>query len=243
MKLANLLILEFDDPHLNLSLEEALFTTAERTKNYNVIRLWRNPPSVVMGKNNKVSLEVCIDKCLKNNVTISRRFTGGGAVYHDKGNINWTVVTTKKALEDYNFKFITSLYQMMGNVIVECLKTVNVKAKFQMPNAVYVGSRKISGMAMRVGKHAVLCHGTLLVNSNIYVFPIFLKRLKAEVTSVQKECGHPISIKTVMSSFICSFEKIFKIELKKRKAAKNEEKLMWSLYLKKYSQPWWIYGL
>jgi lipoate-protein ligase A len=232
-----LLDLEFNDPYLNMSLEEALFNVAEDVKKLNTLRLWRNVSAVVIGRFQDVSSVVNIDECLKRGISILRRFTGGGAVYQDYGNLNWTVVVFKD-----DFSYLTSLtafYDILGGIIINSLKSLRLSASFEPPNVIQIGKKKISGMSMKVGKRCVLCHGTLLVNSNIDILPQLLKNMRTEVTTIQQEYKDPISISFVKSLLINTFQNYFRTSFKRGTLTKAEEALLHKLYKEKYLTVEW----
>ena len=106
-----LLILQSKNPYLNLAIEEYLFNHAE---NEDVFMLWQNEPTIVIGKNQNAFAEINFDFVNKNNIKIARRITGGGAVYHDLGNVNYTYISKRKSDSEIDFHsfarpFITAM--------------------------------------------------------------------------------------------------------------------------------------
>ena len=83
--------LNSNDPYFNLAVEEYLL----RNSNEDIFMLWQNEPVVVIGKNQNAYAEVDLEYAKENNIKISRRITGGGAVYHDFGNVNYTFITSE----------------------------------------------------------------------------------------------------------------------------------------------------
>lgn len=145
------LILKTKDPYLNLAIEEHLFKKSED----DVFILWQNEPTVVVGKNQNVYTEVNIDYANSHNIHISRRISGGGAVYHDFGNVNYTFISVGKD-SSINFKYYTS-------PILKALSEMGVSATLSGRNdLITLDGRKISGNAEHCEMGRVLHHGTLL---------------------------------------------------------------------------------
>lgn len=144
-------------PAFNLAAEEYLFFQKEE----DVLLLYVNDPSVIIGNNQAIRNEVNLEFCNENQIAVIRRMSGGGAVYHDSGNLNYCFISNKvegrSALSD---DFLTPV--------------VAVLAELGLP--VTVGRRKdlwldktykISGTASHVGKTRELHHGTLLYDANL----------------------------------------------------------------------------
>ena len=143
------------DAYFNLASEEYLLKQKEGYYVY----LWQNENSVIIGINQNAYNEVNLDYAEKNNVKIVRRLTGGGAVYHDKFNLNYTIIAPYNENENAYVKFSAP--------VIEYLKSIGVEAKFSGRNDIVIGDKKISGNAQTVYKNRILHHGTLLFSSNI----------------------------------------------------------------------------
>ena len=152
-----LYILKEHDPHRNLATEEYLFETAED----DVMILWQNAPTVVIGKNQNAYAEINIDYTDKNGILLARRISGGGAVYHDLGNVNYTFISSRNETE-IDFKTFTA-------PIIEALSSLGISASLTGRNDIEVNGKKISGNAQHVKGNKVLHHGTLLYNSDLSV--------------------------------------------------------------------------
>ena len=83
------------DPYFNLASEQYLLDT----KDENIFMLWRNSPAVIIGKNQNAYAELDVDYVEKNKIKVVRRLTGGGAVFHDTGNVNFTFISPSGSLE------------------------------------------------------------------------------------------------------------------------------------------------
>ncbi len=148
---------EFTSPSFNLALEEYLlnnFTEGE------IIMLWRNEPSVIIGKNQNAYAEIDSEYVKANNITVVRRLTGGGAVFHDLGNINYTLIS------DYKNESFGD-FSRLAAPICEFLSQFGVSATLSGRNDITVNGAKISGTAQTVKNGRNLAHGTLLYDADI----------------------------------------------------------------------------
>lgn len=150
------LTLKTHNPYINLAIEEYLFYNS----NDDVFMLWQNEPTVVIGKNQNAYAEINMDFIQKNNVHIARRITGGGAVYHDLGNVNYTFISSKNEARTLDFAYFTE-------PIVEALRGLGIDARLSGRNDLLVGERKFSGNAQHANEDRILHHGTLLFDSDL----------------------------------------------------------------------------
>ena len=150
-----LLILDSHDPYLNLAIEEYLF----RYSGDDIFMLWQNEPCVVIGKNQNAYAEINLDMLRENGVKPVRRITGGGAVYHDLGNLNYTFISAKQS-DGIDFAYFTA-------PIIEALASIGVEATLSGRNDLLVGDKKISGNAQHTSEGRVLHHGTLLFDASL----------------------------------------------------------------------------
>lgn len=140
------------DPCHNLALEDTLFDTHTRGI---TLYLWRNQNTVVIGRNQNAWKECRLDALSQDGGTLVRRMSGGGAVFHDTGNLNFTFVTTK-ALYDQT--------RQLG-VIIDAVKSLGIPASFTGRNDIVTADgAKFSGNAFRHSSTTDLHHGTLLVD-------------------------------------------------------------------------------
>ena len=144
-------------PTFNLAAEEYLFSTRKD----DVLFLYVNEPSVILGSNQAIQNEVNIDFCQKNNIQIVRRLSGGGAVFHDLGNFNFSFITNKKNQNSsFNGEFLKP--------IIDVLKSLDIEVKKGIRNDLWLNDEfKISGTASHIKKTRELHHGTLLYDSNL----------------------------------------------------------------------------
>lgn len=145
------------DPYFNMAFDE--YCLEQLTIDEPVFFLWQNRPSVIMGANQEVHTEVNLDYLKENNISLVRRVTGGGAVYHDFGNLNYTIVGRSEDLERD--------YPEYTRYMLEALQKLGVPATLSGRNDILVEGRKVSGFAKRVCKNRLMIHGTLMFNVDI----------------------------------------------------------------------------
>ncbi|MBO4844197.1 MAG: lipoate--protein ligase [Bacteroidales bacterium] len=137
------------DPHFNMSFDE--YCLQRLPSDDDVFYLWQNRPSVIIGHNQDAEREVNLDYLRQNGIVLARRVTGGGAVYHDLQNLNYSIVGRKPRIE----------------VIVEALRSLGVPAELTGRNDIFVEGRKVSGFARSVYHQRELIHGTLMYDVDI----------------------------------------------------------------------------
>ncbi len=152
------LILETTDPYRNLAIEEYLFSHSTD----DVFMLWQNEPTVVIGKNQNPHAEINLDFLREQEIHVARRITGGGAVYHDLGNVNYTFISKCRDTGGLDFEYFT-------RPIIEALASVGVTATLTGRNDLAIGDLKFSGNAQHAEGGGVLHHGTLLFDSDLDV--------------------------------------------------------------------------
>ncbi len=144
------------DPFYSLAAEEYLL----KNSGEDIFMLWQSDPVVVVGKHQNTLAEVNYRFTRENGIAVARRLTGGGTVYHDPGNINFTFIRKGEAgrLVDFG-SFIAP--------VVDFLRKAGIEAVQGLKNEILSARRKISGNAEHVYKNRVLHHGTLLYNADL----------------------------------------------------------------------------
>lgn len=232
------------DPYFNLALEEYLLKEFKKEAPVDCFILWQNEPCVVMGKNQNVFNEINEDFIRKNNIKIARRISGGGAVYHDLGNLNFTFIIndTQNDLRNYR-KFTTP--------IIDVLAKFGIKAQLSERNDLLIDGLKFSGNAQYKHKNRLLHHGTILFSSSLDNVRTALKAdntkdgrwvksVSSQITNVQDHLSESMTIEDL------------KIIIQKYIAEKHENQCVYNLTLndmekvtkiiqKKYANPEWIY--
>ena len=143
------------DPHFNLAAEEYVL----KNFNDNCFMLWRNRPSIIVGSHQNTLAEINLEYVKKNNIDVVRRLSGGGAVFHDLGNLNFTFIKNVGPGEN---KVDFSQYT---GPIIEVLRNMGLDARFEGRNDIMIDGKKISGNAQAVSGNRVQHHGTLLFSS------------------------------------------------------------------------------
>jgi len=140
------------DPSYNLAFEEYLL--ANKTEG-DILVLWQNDRTVVVGMNQNAEAEINRDYIEKNGIQVVRRKTGGGAVYHDLGNLNYSFISDTGPLEEMSIL-------KYAQPVCDALAKLGVNASLSGRNDILVEGRKVSGVAQRVLGKRILHHGTLL---------------------------------------------------------------------------------
>ena len=146
------------DPRFNLALEEYVLKYLPTDEDF--IFLWQNANSVIIGRNQNTIEEVNAQYVNDHKVNVVRRITGGGAVYHDLGNLNFSFITNTTKDNVNNYRKFT-------DPVIEALQSYGVPAEFGGRNDILVEGMKISGNAQAFYKHRFLHHGTILFNADL----------------------------------------------------------------------------
>lgn len=144
------------DPFFCLATEEYLLKNFDE----DIFMLWQSENTVVVGKHQNLLAEINYPFVRKNQITVARRISGGGTVFHDAGNVNFTFIKNVKSPAEISFKQFTE-------PVVEALAKLGVHASTSGRNDLLIEGKKVSGNAEHVFKNRVLHHGTLLYNSDL----------------------------------------------------------------------------
>jgi len=247
-----ILDVEYDDPYMNLAVEEAIPRKVGERKVPNTVRFWRNSNAVVIGYFQSAKLEVNFEACEKFGTTISRRFTGGGAVYQDRGNLNYAISIRKGhplISED-----LSETFKILSLGAVKGLRMLGLNAEFKPLNDIVINGRKVSGAAGSIRWGTVFYHGSILISPDLSILSKVLtaskRRLKDKyvrsvgktVTTLRDELGRDISVDEVKEKLRKGIEKAYKIKLVEGVLTKEEELLAEELFRSKYSNEGWNLG-
>ena len=173
---------ESTDPYYNLAFEEHVFRTVRET---DVFLLWQNRPCVVAGSAQNLCREVRPARLRRLGIPMLRRVSGGGTVYHDLGNVNYSIITAQTGPTDYAKSLAP---------VVDALDRIGVPARMRGVCDLAIGERKISGSAQRSADGRLLHHGTLLFETDLDMLERITSRGKNEY--VQSK-GTPSAVSAV----------------------------------------------
>ncbi|EAD0961161.1 lipoate--protein ligase, partial [Listeria monocytogenes] len=162
------------DPRINLAVEEFILT--ELNLDEPVLLFYINKPSIIIGRNQNTVEEIDTEYVEKNDVIVVRRLSGGGAVYHDEGNLNFSFITEDDGESFHNFAKFTQ-------PIVEALKRLGVNAELKGRNDLLIDGFKVSGNAQFATKGKMFSHGTLMYDLNLDNVAASLKPRKDKIES------------------------------------------------------------
>jgi lipoate-protein ligase A len=152
------------DPYFNIAAEEYLMKETEGDFAY----IYVNDPSVIIGKHQNAYAEINLPYILENGIPVVRRISGGGTVWHDTGNVNFSFILSGEEGQLVNFRQYTT-------PVLACLQDLKLPAEFGSRNEILVEGRKVSGNAEHVYRNRVLHHGTLLFSTDIKALEEALK--------------------------------------------------------------------
>ncbi len=163
------------DPRINLAIEEYLLKTMDVEKDP-VLLFYINQPSIIIGKNQNTIEEINTDYVEDNGIIVVRRLSGGGAVYHDLGNLNYSFITKDDGDSFMNYKKFTQ-------PVVDALAKMGVHAELSGRNDILAEGRKVSGNAQFSTKGRMFSHGTLMFDTEIDAVVSALKVKKDKIES------------------------------------------------------------
>jgi lipoate---protein ligase len=231
------------DPYFNIAAEEYLL------KNFSdeFVMIWKSNPSVVVGKHQNTLAEINTDFINMNNIPVIRRISGGGTVYHDEGNINYSIITTSEnrgTLVDFH-KFTKPL--------INFLRNYGIEASFEGKNNLTVGGKKISGNSAHVYKNRVLHHGTILFNTDLKnleksitpgdfsITDKAVKSIRANVTNLSPLLPKDVTPDSFMNEMISYFGRYFDIRESINLSTEDIKEIN-HLVSSKYTDWEWNYG-
>lgn len=226
------------DPYCNLAMEEYIFNNIK--KNEVIFYLWQNHKTVVIGRNQNPYIECDVDYIEGNGAKIARRMSGGGTVYHDLGNLNFTFVTSK---ENHNIE-----KQIL--VIKKAIEKFGLSVDKSGRNDLTINNKKFSGHAFYEDDNKMFHHGTIMIDVdklelNNILKPSKIKLKSKGIDSVKsrvinlKECNNDITLNDVFKNLIESFKEVYGDVYSIRETIGKEVK---GNLLEKYKNHKWVYG-
>lgn len=226
------------DPYFNIATDEFIFKHLRE----DCFMLWQNDNAIIVGKHQNALAEINLDYVKEHDIKVVRRLSGGGAVYHDMGNLNFTFTRTSDREDDLvDFRRYT-------RPIIEVLQSMGVNAEFSGRNDIMIDGKKFSGNAEHVFKNKVMHHGTLLFSSNmpnisgaLKINPLkykdrAVKSVPKRVTNIQDHLSESITVEQfadrIMDYIIQNFEdcKMYEFspeDLAQIEKIKNEKYATW----------------
>lgn len=185
------------DPRVNLAVEEYALNYLDPSQDYAI--LWQDEPAVIVGRNQNTLAEINSSYVEEHDIHVVRRLSGGGAVYHDLGNLNFTFIVDAG-------KNIVSNFEYFTKPVIQALESLGVRAEFSGRNDITIEGKKFSGNAQYWSKDRLLHHGTILFNSDLTVVQDVLnvkpdkiqakgvKSVRSRVTNIYPHLPTPITI-------------------------------------------------
>lgn len=175
-------------PDYNIALEEYCFKNLRHHDK--IFILWINEPAIIVGKNQNTIEEVNTEYVKQNNIHVVRRISGGGAVYHDHNNLNYTIISNEDKGADFDFK-------TFSQPVVDTLSDLGVTAEFTGRNDITIDGMKICGNAQAYLKGRVMHHGCLLFDTDLSVLSKALEQPKDKIESRSVK-----SVRSVVSNIL-----------------------------------------
>lgn len=235
------------DPWFNLATENWIFNDMDT--DYHVLFLWRNSDTVVIGRLQNPWTECITSKMEEDGVKLTRRQSGGGAVYHDLGNTNFTFMSSKETYDK----------SINNKIITDALSKFGIDAYPNGRNDIEVtteqGPRKISGSAFKMNKDRSFHHGTLLINADLSRLAIYLnpdkKKLEAKgikstrarvanLVEINPEINHENLCEAIIKEFCLHHRAEAEVEVLNYDFLKSVPKL--NEYYEQLKDWDWVYG-
>jgi lipoate-protein ligase A len=230
------------DPAINLALEQYVFDVLSEEDDF--FLLWQNDNAIIIGKNQNTYTEINEDYVKQHSIKVVRRLSGGGAVYHDLGNLNFTFIV-KESRKQFEFS-------QFCRPVIRVLQELGVNAEINGRNDMVIDAKKFSGNAQYFKNGKILHHGTLMYDSDIEVIGSSLKVNAQKIVSkgVKSIISHVTNIRPYMKEDvpILKFKELLadrmalEYGLEKYELTKEDLNQIQKIALQRYAAWEWNYG-
>ena len=233
------------DPCYNLALEEYFLKHAPVSED--LVILWQNTPTVVIGRNQNIFSEINQPFIEEQHIQVVRRLSGGGAVYHDLGNLNFTFITALSTVGHNNFAYFT-------RSVIDTLSLFGVAAEFTGRNDLTLDGQKFSGNAQYIHHDRLLHHGTLLFETDLRVLAQSLSGTEAKnskpavasvrsrVTTIRPHLPSSISLAEFEAALLKAIFTNAASTYQSYVLSAADRQSIEALANKRYRDPTWTYG-
>lgn len=232
-----------NNPCYNLALEEYFLKNVQVDED--VVVLWQNRKAVIIGRHQNAADQLNQEYAAKNDIELARRMTGGGAVYHDSGNLNYTFITTYTNGKNLDFK-------KFAEPIINALRNLGLKAELSGRNDILIDGKKISGTAQAGAGNKIMFHGTLMYDVNTEILNKVLnvniekikskgiKSIKNRVTNMKPYLPPDVGIEEIKNEIIRVISE--KNDVREYFLTDNDKKIILDIVNQKYRTKEWIFG-
>lgn len=228
-------------PYTTLAIENLIMNDPEISGD--VLLIYQHENAIILGNNQNTHEEINRQYVKEHKIELARRLSGGGAVYHDLGNVNFSFIT------DYNRQ---GGYERFLKPIIDFLNSLGLNAEFHGRNDLLVNGCKVSGNAQYISKNRIVSHGTLLFKVDLSILASSLnpskikyeskgiQSVRARVTNILDELKEKITVDEFINKLISYFVKHYNAEVKEVPLKKYEKQL--KELQDKFSSDQWIYN-
>lgn len=223
----------FLDPYRNLAMEQVIMNNVPT--DYSILFLWQNDNTIVVGRNQDAYAECKVEEFINSGGKIARRRSGGGAVYHDKGNLNFSIIGYETQVKGYSYQ----------EIVNNALQRFGINTEFNGRNDLLIDNRKFSGNAFLVESGIACQHGTILISSDLEKMAYFLtpdisKLKRNHVNSVSSRVVNLNSVSKDISVAGMRNVLIKANDAREFELSPNEEEI--ERIEQFYKNPQWIFG-
>ncbi|NHI91064.1 MAG: lipoate--protein ligase family protein [Candidatus Lokiarchaeota archaeon] len=241
---------EYNDPFLNLALEDVLFQEISKNGFNCILRFWKVHPCCIIGRHQYLHQEINEDYCKKKRIPIIRRISGGGAVYLDLGCLNFSLIFNEWEIHSFSAE---DSYSLILRPIIKALKALSFEVRFVSPNSLFYEGKKVSGSSQFRKGNVILHHGTLLLDSNLNElnkslaskskihYEKSIKSVKVNTTNLFNDFYGNFKDDHLIKSIISTFENDYNFKFEEKPLQINEIEKANELVTKKYSSLNWTY--